>query len=166
MGSLLLLRPFTIVEHAQLWMERCTFWECREFIHVYHIEITIDIARTNDNRTNSYTADRLPVDFRKTGWYNTPVMKANIHPAYNAITVSCSCGNTFQTGSTKSSVTVDICSKCHPFFTGEMRFVDTMGRVEKYQAKQKAAVGKKKKKDRKSDQTSPQTLSDIRAAAK
>lgn len=93
-------------------------------------------------------------------------MKAKIHPVYNQITVNCSCGNTFDTGSTKSAVTVDICSKCHPFFTGEMRFVDTMGRVEKYQAKQKAAVGKKKKKDRKSDQAGPQTLSDIRAEAK
>lgn len=93
-------------------------------------------------------------------------MKANLHPNYNQIVVTCSCGASFQTGSTKDNVTVDICSKCHPFFTGEMRFVDTMGRVEKYQAKQKAAGTKKKKKDRKTEQSGPQTLADIRAAAK
>lgn len=91
-------------------------------------------------------------------------MKANIHPVYQQIAVTCSCGASFATGSTKADIKVDICSKCHPFFTGEMRFVDTMGRVEKYQAKQKAAVGKKKKKDRKSDQSGPQTLTDIRTA--
>lgn len=90
-------------------------------------------------------------------------MKATIHPDYHQITVTCSCGASFQTGSTKSAITPDICSKCHPFFTGEMRFVDQLGRVEKYQAKQKAASGKKKK-SRQSAQSGPQTLSDIRAA--
>lgn len=90
-------------------------------------------------------------------------MKANIHPAYHQITVTCSCGATFQTGSTKDSMVVDICAKCHPFFTGEMRFVDQLGRVEKFQAKQKAATGKKIKKNRKGSQTGPQTLTDIRA---
>lgn len=91
-------------------------------------------------------------------------MKANIHPAYHQITVTCSCGATFQTGSTKDSLTVDICAKCHPFFTGEMRFVDQLGRVEKFQAKQKAATGKKIKKNRKGTQSGPKTLTDIRAA--
>lgn len=91
-------------------------------------------------------------------------MKANIHPAYHQITVTCSCGATFQTGSTKDSLTVDICAKCHPFFTGEMRFVDQLGRVEKFQAKQKAATGKKIKKNRKGTQLGPKTLTDIRAA--
>lgn len=92
-------------------------------------------------------------------------MKANIHPKYQQITVKCSCGASFLTGSTKADITPDICSKCHPFFTGEMRFVDTMGRVEKYKAKQVSAVGKKKKKDRKKQETGPQTLSEIRASA-
>ena len=91
-------------------------------------------------------------------------MKTGIHPKYNQITVTCSCGAAFQTGSTKSDFSVDICAKCHPFFTGEMRFVDQLGRVEKYQAKQKAASGKKVKKDRKGSQSAPQTLTDIRAA--
>lgn len=92
-------------------------------------------------------------------------MKSNIHPKYHQITVACSCGASFQTGSTKDAITVDICAKCHPFFTGEMRFVDQLGRVEKFQAKQKAATGKKAKKDRKGTQNSPQTLTDIRAQA-
>ncbi|MBP9670310.1 50S ribosomal protein L31 [Candidatus Woesebacteria bacterium] len=92
-------------------------------------------------------------------------MKSGIHPQYNQITVTCSCGATFLTGSTKPDMTVDICAKCHPFFTGEMRFVDQLGRVEKFQAKQKAATGKKAKKDRKGSQSGPQTLTDIRAQA-
>jgi large subunit ribosomal protein L31 len=92
-------------------------------------------------------------------------MKANIHPKYNQITVTCSCGNSFQTGSTRDAITTDICSKCHPFFTGEMRFVDQLGRVEKYKAKQASATGKKAKKDRKGSQSGPQTLTDIRAQA-
>jgi len=93
-------------------------------------------------------------------------MKKAIHPVYHQITVKCSCGAEFLTGSTKDAITVDICSKCHPFFTGEMRFVDRMGRVEKYQAKQAAAktTPRKKKKNRGSDQAGPQTLSDIRAS--
>lgn len=93
-------------------------------------------------------------------------MKANIHPQYHNVTVKCSCGASFVTGSTRDNITVDICSKCHPFFTGEMRFVDTMGRVEKFQAKQKNAAGKKAKKDRKKQENGPTTLAEIRAAAK
>lgn len=53
----------------------------------------------------------------------------------------CACGNTFTVGSTKAAINVDICAKCHPFFTGEMRFVDTMGRVERFQKKQAAMGG-------------------------
>ena len=66
-------------------------------------------------------------------------MKTNIHPKWfpNA-KVTCSCGNTFTVGSTKDEIHIDICSKCHPFFTGEMKFIDTAGRVEKFQTKQKA----------------------------
>ena len=59
-------------------------------------------------------------------------MRANIHPTYhqNAL-VTCSCGNTFITGSTKKELRVELCSQCHPFFTGEQRIVDTEGRVER-----------------------------------
>jgi large subunit ribosomal protein L31 len=68
-------------------------------------------------------------------------MKAKIHSTYHQATVTCACGNTFVVGSTKADIRVDICSKCHPFFTGEMKFVDVMGRVEKFQKKQAATVG-------------------------
>lgn len=70
-------------------------------------------------------------------------MKANIHPQwFNDAKVTCACGNTFTVGATKPELRVEICSKCHPFFTGEMKFVDTQGRVEKFQVKQKAAQAK------------------------
>lgn len=67
-------------------------------------------------------------------------MKAKIHPQYYSdCVVNCACGNSFTTGSTKQQIKVEICSACHPFFTGKMKFVDTLGRVEKFQNKMKAA---------------------------
>jgi large subunit ribosomal protein L31 len=62
-------------------------------------------------------------------------MKKEIHPEYVETTVSCGCGNKFKTRSTKKNIHVEICSACHPFFTGKMKFVDTTGRVEKFQKK-------------------------------
>ena len=62
-------------------------------------------------------------------------MKADIHPKYEDCTVTCGCGNKFQTRSTRKNISVEICSACHPFFTGKMKFVDTTGRVEKFQKK-------------------------------
>jgi len=62
-------------------------------------------------------------------------MKNGIHPAYVVTTVTCSCGNTFVTRSTKKEIRVDICSACHPFFTGKLKYVDTAGRIEKFQSK-------------------------------
>ncbi len=60
-------------------------------------------------------------------------MKDKIHPKYyDNAKVTCLCGNTFTTGSTKSEIKVEICSKCHPFYTGTQRIVDTMGRVERF----------------------------------
>lgn len=83
-------------------------------------------------------------------------MKLKIHPNYypDAV-VTCACGNTFTTGSTKQILGVEVCSACHPFFTGQMKFVDTQGRVERFQAKMKAthAVKKQKKPER---ETAPQ----------
>jgi large subunit ribosomal protein L31 len=80
-------------------------------------------------------------------------MKNDIHPNWNhTALVTCSCGNTFTTGSMQDTLNVDICSACHPFFTGEMKFVDRQGRVDKFmqkmqtaQSKQQAMVSKKKK---------------------
>jgi len=62
-------------------------------------------------------------------------MKAGIHPEYVEATVTCGCGNKFVTRSTRKHITVEICSVCHPFFTGKMKYVDTTGRVEKFQRK-------------------------------
>jgi len=59
-------------------------------------------------------------------------MKQGIHPDYKKVTVKCACGETFETGSVKDSLTVEICSKCHPFYTGKQKLVDTAGRVDKF----------------------------------
>jgi len=59
-------------------------------------------------------------------------MKSGIHPNYVEATVTCACGNTFQVGSTKPILKVDVCSKCHPFYTGQQRILDTAGRVERF----------------------------------
>jgi large subunit ribosomal protein L31 len=66
-------------------------------------------------------------------------MKEAIHPKYQVTTVTCACGNTFETRSTKPGVRVEICSNCHPFFTGRQKIVDTEGRVEKFLQKYKMA---------------------------
>jgi large subunit ribosomal protein L31 len=60
-------------------------------------------------------------------------MKADIHPEYVVSSVHCSCGNTFVTRSTSASMSVEICSQCHPFYTGKQKLVDTGGRVERFQ---------------------------------
>ena len=65
--------------------------------------------------------------------YPGPAMKADIHPEYIFATVHCGCGNTFVTRSTKAELHVEICSKCHPFYTGKQKLVDTGGRVERFQ---------------------------------
>jgi large subunit ribosomal protein L31 len=59
-------------------------------------------------------------------------MKSDIHPEYHEITVTCVCGNTFKTRSTKEKIELEICSQCHPFYTGKQKLVDTAGRVERF----------------------------------
>lgn len=67
-------------------------------------------------------------------------MKTATHPAYHQISVSCACGNSFQVGSTHAeNMRVEICSHCHPLYTGKSKLVDTAGRVDKFQARQQAA---------------------------
>ena len=80
-------------------------------------------------------------------------MKADIHPKYQAAEIRCACGNVIQTRSTKPTIIVGICNLCHPFYTGQQKFVDTAGRVDKFQqrmaktqAAQAAAAAPKKKK--------------------
>ena len=95
-------------------------------------------------------------------------MKKKIHPKYyQKCKVSCACGNTFYTGSTLPEIKVEICSACHPFFTGEEKFVDTLGRVERFKQKQaKASATKKtsaKKRKRKTvkKEERPKTLKEM-----
>ncbi len=65
-------------------------------------------------------------------------MKEGIHPEYYEADVTCACGNTFKTGSTKQNIRVELCSKCHPYYTGQQRFVDTGGRVDKFRKRLEA----------------------------
>ena len=73
-------------------------------------------------------------------------MKEGIHPAYNETVVVCACGEKFTTSSTRQQIQVDICSKCHPFFTGKQKIVDAEGRVEKFKRKYAKAEAARTKK--------------------
>lgn len=73
-------------------------------------------------------------------------MKADIHPKYDKAVVTCGCGNTFETKSTVDTINVEICSACHPFFTGKQKLVDTAGRVDKFRMRMEAAKKMKAKK--------------------
>jgi large subunit ribosomal protein L31 len=64
-------------------------------------------------------------------------VKASIHPAYIDTTITCACGEVIRTRSTRPDIKVEVCSRCHPFFTGKQRFMDTAGRVERFQRKYK-----------------------------
>ena len=98
------------------------------------------------------------------------IMKANIHPTYHSdIKVSCTgCGMSFVSGSTKQSISVHVCYKCHPFYTGEQRFIDTKGKVEKFQKKMEqskvyAAKIAEKKTGAGKDQKETKSLRDLLA---
>ena len=81
-------------------------------------------------------------------------MKEGIHPDYVDTTVSCTCGASFNTRSTRPELKIDICSQCHPFYTGKLKYVDTAGRIEKFQTKfaagTYASLQRPKKKKKKS----------------
>ncbi|MEJ2474890.1 MAG: 50S ribosomal protein L31 [Desulfobacterales bacterium] len=71
-------------------------------------------------------------------------MKTDIHPSYSQTTIKCACGNEIAVGSTKQDIRVEICSKCHPFFTGKQKLIDTAGRIERFRKKyEKFQKGKK-----------------------
>lgn len=99
-------------------------------------------------------------------------MKPTGHPSYyTEAKVTCVCGNTWNTGSTKPEIQLEICSKCHPFFTGQMKFVDTLGKVERFQAlrekaklRQKEVVKKKELEVRRAK--APMSLRDMLAQSK
>jgi large subunit ribosomal protein L31 len=62
-------------------------------------------------------------------------MKSDIHPKYQQTTITCACGNVVEVGSTKTDIRVEICSQCHPFFTGKQKLIDTAGRIERFRKK-------------------------------
>lgn len=94
-------------------------------------------------------------------------MKTAIHPQYfDNAQVICACGNRFTVGSTKEVIHVELCHKCHPFYTGEQRFVDSASRIQKFQTKQKKAqeyAAKKIKKieEKKQEDSTPKTLREM-----
>ena len=80
----------------------------------------------------------LPAKIRERLAFTPSSMKDKIHPKYYTdAKVICSCGNTFTTGSTEKTLKVEVCSKCHPFFSGERRVIDTAGRVERFKRRYK-----------------------------
>lgn len=82
-------------------------------------------------------------------------MKADIHPTfYPKAKVTCACGNTFTIGSTKEKIEIEVCSNCHPFFTGQDKVMDTAGRVDKFKKRAAAKVTKTPKKAKKADKKS------------
>jgi large subunit ribosomal protein L31 len=74
-------------------------------------------------------------------------MKEKIHPKYQKVVVHCGCGNTFETRSTADEIHAEICSMCHPFYTGKQKFVDTAGRIERFQKKYGSSYMKKAKEE-------------------
>lgn len=94
-------------------------------------------------------------------------MQTQIHPSYADTQVACACGNTFKTRSLKGTITIDVCSRCHPFFTGEQRFIDVKGRVEDFQKKQQQAkkmqevMSQKKSKKKSKGADEPKSLREL-----
>ena len=66
-------------------------------------------------------------------------VKADLHPMYQTITAACACGSTFETRSTSSQIRVEVCAKCHPYYTGKQRMIDTAGRVDRFRRKYEGA---------------------------
>jgi large subunit ribosomal protein L31 len=79
-------------------------------------------------------------------------MRADIHPDYVVATVTCSCGNTFTTRSTKPSLSSELCSQCHPFYTGKQKLVDTGGRIDRFEKR----YGKRRKSEAAADAAAPE----------
>ncbi len=99
-------------------------------------------------------------------------MKADTHPKYfDNAQVICVCGNRFTVGSTEETLRVELCNKCHPFYTGEQRFVDTASRIQKFQKKEEVAqkykvTRVKKQEEKKKQESQPKTLREMLMAIK
>lgn len=100
-------------------------------------------------------------------------MKSKIHPKWFDAQITCACGNTFTVGSTHQTIAVEVCDNCHPFYTGQMKYLDTAGRVDAFRAKLRASGGKvnvsktekralKKMKKLAEETSRPETLSQLR----
>ncbi len=95
-------------------------------------------------------------------------MKNNLHPNYHTATVSCVCGNSFEVGSTMEKISVDICSQCHPFYTGKQKLIDTAGRVDKFKERMERTQklqdsrGKGKKAEKVEKVEEKKTLEDLK----
>ncbi|MBP6913367.1 MAG: 50S ribosomal protein L31 [Candidatus Levybacteria bacterium] len=94
-------------------------------------------------------------------------MRAQIHPQYNdTAAVICSCGNQFNVGSTKGTIHVELCYNCHPFYTGQQKFVDTASRIQKFEDKMKAKKIIVKKETERKEDDGPKSLKEMLAALK
>lgn len=93
-------------------------------------------------------------------------MKANIHPKYQATTITCACGAVLETGSTVKEMAVEVCSNCHPFYTGKKKVMDTTGRVDRFKKmSEKAGVLKASKKPKKARVKKQEVVKDIKEVA-
>lgn len=126
--------------HNRLHLKVCVFCILRlrrltaPSIHMMNGEVLICLfARCTQPVHAIYNPD--------TNWYNPPVMKKKLHPQFHTnVQVTCACGNTFQTGSTSKTIDIEICSACHPFYTGTQRIVDTESMVKKFEEKRTKAA--------------------------
>lgn len=101
--------------------------------------VPISCKKRRLRATGASLSFTVPVNWTK----RKVAMKKNIHPKYMETKVTCGCGNSFTTRSTKPELKVDICSACHPFYTGKLKYVDTAGRIEKFRKKYSKAEDKK-----------------------
>lgn|SRR5690606_23293843 len=99
--------------------------------HLLHMRLTY----TDRVRHQSYV---IPTIILCSGWFRARgerPMRAGIHPNYKLAKVTCSCGNTFETGSVKEEIRVEVCSECHPFYTGRQKFASADGRIDRFNKK-------------------------------
>ena len=90
-------------------------------------------------------ASQMALDLMPRSRWKEPIVKPNIHPEYKEITVHCACGAAWQTRSTSKELHLDICSQCHPFFTGRQKLIDTEGRVDRFTKKFGAQTSESRK---------------------
>lgn len=93
-------------------------------------------------------------------------MKPGLHPTYTTATVTCACGNTFETRSTKSQIRTDICGVCHPFYTGEQRIIDTAGQVERFMKRMEASQSAERKVSKRQQRLQVRSAAQLEADAR